>query len=63
MKIFNIIGEPVNEMVEVSDDMIPDPFAILTTLKTPQETREIGYTESQIRKNIRRRDFLQQILR
>lgn len=47
---FNIIGEPVNEMVEVSDDMIPDPFAILTTLKTPQETREIGYTESQFAK-------------
>mgnify|MGYP001023652287 CR=1 FL=1 len=37
---FNIIGEPVNEMVEVSDDIIPDPFAILTTLKTSCQTKQ-----------------------
>lgn len=41
------IGEPVNIMVELSDDILPSPDAIAVTGITPQQTRTDGYKESQ----------------
>lgn len=41
------IGEPVNIMIELSDDILPSPDAIAVTGITPQQTRTDGYVESQ----------------
>ena len=43
----NPIGEPVNILVALTDDVLPEPAAILVTGITPQKTREEGYTEAQ----------------
>lgn len=40
------IGEPINILVSLSDDVLPDPGAILVTGITPQKTREEGYSEA-----------------
>jgi len=40
------IGEPVNILVSLADDVLPDPQAILVTGITPQKTREEGYSEA-----------------
>lgn len=42
----NPIGEPVNLLVALSDEILPDPGAILVTGITPQKTREEGFTEA-----------------
>lgn len=39
------LGEPVNIMVKLSDDILPDPGAIMVTGITPQKTVEEGYSE------------------
>lgn len=44
------IGEPVNLLVSLSDDVLPDPQAILVTGITPQKTREEGYSEAEFLK-------------
>lgn len=39
------IGEPVNVLVRLSDDILPDPFAITVTGITPQSTLADGLSE------------------
>lgn len=46
----NPIGEPVNLLVALGDDVLPDPGAILTTGITPQKTQEEGYNEAEFLK-------------
>src|SRR5688572_13917062 len=46
----NIIGEPVNVLVKLADDVLPSPDAILITGITPQKTLEEGYTEAEFLK-------------
>jgi exodeoxyribonuclease-1 len=41
------IGEPVNILVKLNDDILPSPDAIMVTGITPQQTREEGYTEAE----------------
>lgn len=41
----NPIGEPVDILIELSDDILPEPQAIIITGTTPQKTREEGITE------------------
>lgn len=41
------IGEPVNVLVKLSDDILPDPDAVLITGITPQSTFEDGLTEAE----------------
>ncbi|MDO8336464.1 MAG: exodeoxyribonuclease I [Candidatus Saccharibacteria bacterium] len=43
----NPIGEPVDILVRVSEDILPDPQAILITGTTPQKTIEEGIGESE----------------
>lgn len=39
------VGEPVNVLVKLSDDILPDPGAILVTGITPQQTQADGLSE------------------
>jgi exodeoxyribonuclease-1 len=41
----NPIGEPVNLLVKLADDILPDPEAVLLTGITPQSTLQEGLTE------------------
>ena len=41
----NPIGEPINIMVKLSDDILPDPGAVMVTGITPQQTLADGYSE------------------
>lgn len=41
------IGEPDNLLVRLSDDILPDPDAVLVTGITPQATRSGGLTEAE----------------
>jgi exodeoxyribonuclease-1 len=41
------IGEPVNELIALSPDILPEPEAILLTGITPQQTLAEGLTEAQ----------------
>lgn len=41
------IGEPFNIMLRLSDDILPDPDAVLVTGITPQQSREEGITEAE----------------
>lgn len=43
----NPIGEPVNVLIKLSDDVLPDPDAILVTGITPQMTISEGITEAE----------------
>lgn len=43
----NPVAEPVNIIVALSDDVLPEPYAILVTGITPQKSREEGYTEAE----------------
>lgn len=43
---FKPIGEPVNLLVRLSDDTLPNPDAVLVTGITPQQTVEAGYSEA-----------------
>lgn len=49
---FNQIGEPVNELVQLSNDTIPSPEALMVTGITPQKTVEEGWTEAQFAKKL-----------
>lgn len=42
----NPIGEPANILVALSDEVLPDPGAVLLTGITPQKTLEEGYSEA-----------------
>ena len=39
------IGEPVNVLVRLSDDILPDPYAVMVTGITPQQTLADGMSE------------------
>lgn len=47
---FNPIGEPVNILVRLSDDVLPSPEALLVTGITPQQTVADGYSEAEFAK-------------
>lgn len=47
---FNPIGEPHNWLVQLTDEILPDPDAVLVTGITPQKTLEEGYTEAEFLK-------------
>jgi exodeoxyribonuclease I len=42
----NQIGEPIDIKVALSDEVLPDPGAIMVTGITPQQTLEEGYSEA-----------------
>lgn len=44
---FKPIGEPHNWLIALTDEVLPDPDAILITGITPQKSREEGYTEAE----------------
>lgn len=48
----NVVGEPVNILVSLTDEILPDPGAIMVTGITPQKTREEGYSEADFLKLI-----------
>ena len=43
----NSIGEPVNILVKLSDDILPSPDAIMVTGITPQSSLSDGYSEAE----------------
>ncbi len=43
----NPLGEPVNALIRLTEDILPDPDAILITGITPQQTVADGYTEAE----------------
>lgn len=47
---FKPIGEPQNWLVKLTDEVLPDPDAILITGITPQKTLEDGYSEAEFLK-------------
>lgn len=46
----NIIGDPHNIVIELTDDVLPDPDAIMVTGITPQFTKSEGTTEAEFLK-------------
>ncbi|HMS93093.1 MAG TPA: exodeoxyribonuclease I [Candidatus Saccharibacteria bacterium] len=44
---FNPIGEPVNELIRLNDDILPSPEALFVTGITPQQTVADGYSEAE----------------
>jgi len=46
----NQIGEPVNMLVKLNDDVLPSPEALMVTGITPQQTIADGYTEAEFSK-------------
>ncbi|MFO0971285.1 MAG: exodeoxyribonuclease I [Candidatus Saccharimonadales bacterium] len=47
---FQSLGEPQNWLVKLSDEILPDPDAVLITGITPQKTLEEGYSEAEFLK-------------
>ncbi len=41
------LGRPVNWLVKLSDDVLPDPAAVLLTGITPQKSRQAGLSEAE----------------
>jgi exodeoxyribonuclease-1 len=46
----NLLGEPFNIIIRLTDDVLPDPDAILITGITPQKTKSDGVTEAEFLK-------------
>jgi exodeoxyribonuclease-1 len=46
----NKIGEPVNILVRLNDDVLPSPNALMVTKISPQQTLDEGYTEAEFAK-------------
>jgi exodeoxyribonuclease-1 len=46
----NQVGEPINILVKLNDDVLPSPDAIMVTGITPQQTRDEGYSEAEFAK-------------
>lgn len=44
------IGEPLDVKIALTNDVLPDPYAVLVTGTTPQISREEGYTEAEFLK-------------
>jgi exodeoxyribonuclease-1 len=53
----NIIGEPINVLVALADDVLPDPAAVMITGITPQKTHEEGYSEADFLKLLQEQVF------
>jgi exodeoxyribonuclease I len=53
----NPVGEPVNVLVTLSDDVLPDPGAVMITGITPQKTVEEGYNEADFLKLLQEHVF------
>ncbi|MCA9339265.1 exodeoxyribonuclease I, partial [Candidatus Saccharibacteria bacterium] len=51
------IGEPINVLVRLSDDILPDPPAVLVTGITPQKTLEEGMSEAKFAKMLSEKVF------
>ncbi len=51
-KDFNQIGEPINELIRLNDDVLPSPKASMVTGITPQQTVADGYTEAEFAKKL-----------
>ena len=49
------VGEPVNVLIKMTPDILPDPGAIMITGITPQQTLLDGITEAEFLKIILRR--------
>ena len=45
---FEPIGEPVNLLVKLSDDILPEPYAVMVTGITPQATLADGISEPEL---------------
>jgi len=43
----NPVGDPINVLVRLTEEVLPDPSAILVTGITPQKTIEEGYAEAE----------------
>lgn len=46
----NPIGEPIDVLVKLSEDILPEPYAILVTGTTPQKTLQEGISEPEFAK-------------
>jgi exodeoxyribonuclease-1 len=46
----NVIGEPINELIKLSPDILPEPGAVMITGITPQMTIADGLTEAEFLK-------------
>ncbi len=44
------LGEPVNVLVRLNDDVLPNPEALMVTGITPQQTQADGYSEAEFAK-------------
>ncbi len=51
------IGKPVNVLVKLSDDILPDPQAVLVTGITPQKVTEEGISEAEFSKMLDEKIF------
>ena len=51
------IGPPMNVMVALTEEILPEPMAILVTGITPQKTLEEGYSESEFAKILHEQAF------
>lgn len=49
---FNPVDEPVNMLVALTEEVLPDPAAVFITGITPQRTRDEGYTEAEFLKRL-----------
>lgn len=48
----NLIGEPDNFLIKLTDDILPSPDALMVTKITPQKTLEDGLTEAEAAQKI-----------
>jgi exodeoxyribonuclease-1 len=46
----NPVGEPLNVLVKLSDEILPEPYAVFVTGITPQQTLADGMTEAEFAK-------------
>ncbi len=53
----NPIGEPVNMLVKITDDILPNPEALIITGITPQQTIADGYSEAEFAKILMKEIF------
>ena len=52
------IGEPINVLVKLNDDVLPSPEALMVTNITPQQTQADGYKESDFARMLSEEVFL-----
>jgi exodeoxyribonuclease-1 len=52
------IGEPINVLVKLNDDVLPSPEALMVTNITPQQTQADGYKESEFARMLSEEVFI-----